>query len=153
MKLSQKHRTKRYLVLLWGVNKKFIFAYKDDAIDDQPAVQILSKNVNKAILSLSFAEKALSHWLHWYGFSPVWVLMWSNICRKCLLTLTTLICCFTSVSPHMYLKIINFRESLAAMPTLIRFELEDNSLSRLLALLNTLGVTLWACADMLLSLL
>ena len=92
-------------------------------------------------------EKVLSHWLHWYGISPVWIIIcvirllaWENafsqwvhwhgfslvlvlICILCVLALPHWLhwCGSSPVSHHMYFKTTSMRESLSTLTTLMCF--------------------------------
>ena len=61
-------------------------------------------------------EKALSHWLHWYSFSPVcsYICLFRSLCIetwKGFITLVTLIWLFTSVFIHMPFQITMYWKS------------------------------------------
>ena len=66
----------------------------------------------------------LLHWLHWYGFSPVWILIWDirfQFFQKYIATLAALIWFLPSVTPHMYFTFTIMWECLVTLVALVWF--------------------------------
>ena len=66
--------------------------------------------------------ESLVIWLHWYGLSPVWILIWilrPLLCMKVFATLVALIWSLPSMNSHMHLKTITLRDSFATLVALI----------------------------------
>ena len=75
------------------------------------------------VLSTLFFNKTLSHLLHWYGFSIVYVLMFNSntIFSETLATMVTLIWFIPGMRPHMSYMITICKESLITLVSLTWF--------------------------------
>ena len=81
------------------------------------------KGSSYCVLSALFFKKTLSHWLHWYGFPPVYVLMFNSntIFWETLATMATLIWFIPGMRPHMSYMITICKESLITLVSLTWF--------------------------------